>query len=44
MESGDFANARKWYLKTNNMKNIFENVHMDDVLSFLKKTGLYLKI
>ena len=26
------------------MKDLFENVHMDNVLSFLKETGLYQKI
>ena len=26
------------------MKDLSENIHMDDVLSFLKETGLYQKI
>ena len=43
MECGAFANARKRYLKTSNMKNILENVHMDDVISFLREAGLFLK-
>ena len=43
-ECGALAIARNQYLKNNNMKDIFENIHMDGILSFLRETGLYLKI
>ena len=36
--------TRKRYFHANTMKDLFENVHMDNVLSFLKETGLYQKI
>ena len=36
--------GRKHYFHANTMKDLFENVHMDNVLSFLKETGLYQKI
>ena len=38
-----FNITRKRYFQIRNMKNLFENVPMDDVLSFLKETGLYQK-
>ena len=44
MECGAQANTRKRHFKTDYMRDMFENVYMDDVLSFLKDTGLYLKI
>ena len=31
-------------LKVNNLTNLFENVKIDDVLSFLRETELYPKI
>ena len=43
-ESGALAITREWHFKTDDMRDMFENVHMDDVLSFLRDTGLYLKI
>ena len=39
-----FHDTRKRYFHANSMKDLFENVHMDNVLSFLKETGLYQKI
>ena len=39
-----FNDTRKRYFHANSMKDLFENVHMDNVLSFLKETGLYQKI
>ena len=44
LECKVFNNTRKHYFHANTMKHLFENVHMDDVLSFLKETGLYKKI
>ena len=42
--SGDLANTRERHFNTNNMKDVLVNVHMDDVLSFMTDTELYLKI
>ena len=39
-----FNDTRKYYFHANTMKDFFENIHMDNVLSFLKETGLYQKI
>ena len=44
LECKVFNNIRKHYFHANTMKGLFQNVHMDNVLSFLKKTGLYQKI
>ena len=44
VECGALAITRERLFKTDNMRDMFENVHMDDVLSFLRDTGLYLKI
>ena len=44
LESKLLNNTRKHYFHTNTIKDLFENVHMDDVLSFLKETGFYQKI
>ena len=39
-----FNDTRKRYFHANTMNDLFEIVHMDNVLSFLKETGLYQKI
>ena len=44
LECKVFNNTRKHYFHANTIKDLFENVLMDDVLSFLKETGLYQKI
>ena len=44
LECKVFNNTRKHYFHANTMKDLFENVHIDKVLSFLKETGLYQKI
>ena len=44
LECKVFNGTRKRYFHANTMKDLFENVHMDNVLSFLKETGLYQKI
>ena len=44
LESKVLNDTRKRYFHANTMKDSFENVHMDDVLSFLKETGFYQKI
>ena len=35
---------RKWFFKVNNLTDLFENVKIDDILSFLRETELYQKI
>ena len=44
VECGALAITRERHFKTDNMRDMFENVHIDDVLSFLRDTELYLKI
>ena len=44
LECKGFNDTRKRYFHENTIKDLFENVHMDNVLSFLKETGLYQKI
>ena len=44
LECKVFNDTRKHYFRASTMKDLFENVHMDNVLSFLKETGLYQKI
>ena len=34
---------RKRFFKVNNLTDLFENVKIDDILSFLKETELYQK-
>ena len=43
-ESRTFAVIRKRFFKVNNLTDLFENVKIDDFLSFLRETGLYQKI
>ena len=43
IECRAFAHIRKWFFKVNNSIDLFENVKIDDVLSFLRETGLYQK-
>ena len=38
------VDTRKHYFHANTTKDLFENVHMDNVLSFLKETWLYQEI
>ena len=44
MECGVLATVRERHFKADNMKDLFENINMDDVLSFLKEAELYLNI
>ena len=41
LECKVFNDIRKRYFHANTMKDLFENVHMDNGLSFLTETGLY---
>ena len=43
-ESRAFAVIRKRFFKVNSLTNLFENVKIDDILSFLRETELYQKI
>ena len=44
MKCAVLATARDGHFKTDNMRDLFENINMDDVLSFLREAELYLKI
>ena len=43
MECGVLATAREQHFKVDNMRDLFENINMDDVLSFLREAELYQK-
>ena len=40
----DFILIRKLFFKVKSSSDYFENVNMDDVVSFLRETGLYQRI
>jgi len=44
MECRFFAHIRNRYFKANNMKDLFENVNMEDIFSFLREIKLYHRI
>ena len=44
MECGVLATARERQFKAENMRDLFENINMDDIPSFLREAELYLKI
>ena len=44
IECRSFAVIRKRFFKVNNLTDLFENVKIDDILSFLRETELYQKI
>ena len=44
VECSDFAPIRQRFYIVNNMKELFEDVEVNSVLSFLKAVDLYLKI
>ena len=41
IECLDFALIRKRFFKVNSLSDQFENVKMDDILSFLREPGFY---
>ena len=41
IECRTFAVTRKWFFKVNNLTDLFKNVKIDDILSFLRETELY---
>ena len=43
IECRTFAVIRKRFFKVNNLTNLFENVKIDEILSFLRETELYQK-
>ena len=44
IECRAFAVIRKRFFKVTSLTELFENIKIDDVLSFLQETGLYEKI
>ena len=44
IECRPFAVIRKRFFKVTSLTELFENIKIDDVLSFLRETGLYEKI
>ena len=44
IECRAFTVIRKQFFKVNSLTDLFENVKIDDVLSFLRETGLYKKL
>ena len=44
IECRTFAVIRKRFFKVNNLTDLFENIKIDDILSFLRDTELYQKI
>ena len=44
IECRTFAVIRKRFFKVNSINDLFENIKIDDMLSFLRKTGLYQKM
>ena len=44
MECSVLATTRVRHFKADNMRDLFENINMDDVISFLREAALYLKI
>ena len=43
LECAEYSEFRRDYIKEDNIKDLFETSH-DDIISFIKETGLYLKI
>ena len=43
IECRTFTVIRKRFVKVNNLTDLFENVKIDDILSFLRETELYQK-
>ena len=44
LECRAFAVIRKRFFKVNSLTDLFENVKIDNILSFLRETELYQKI
>ena len=44
MKCGVLTIAIERHFKADNMRDLFENINMDDVLPFLREAELYLKI
>ena len=44
IECTDLAHRRKTFYSTNNMKELFQNTEINNVISFLKTVKLYTKI
>ena len=44
IECSDLAHIRKTFYSANNMKELFQNTEINNVISFLKTVKLYTKI
>ena len=44
IECTDLAHVRKTFYSANNMKELFQNTEINNVISFLKTVKLYTKI
>ena len=44
VSNASFAHTRNRYFNANNMKDLFENINMEDILSFFNEIKLYHRI
>ena len=44
LECRDLTLIKQCFFNSNNTKDLFENVNIDDILSFLREIKLYLKL
>ena len=43
-ECGDFAQVRNNCFHVNNMKELFQDIHIDSIMTFLRQINLFNKI
>ena len=44
LECGDFAQVRNNYFHVDNMKQLFKDIHIDRIMTFLKEIYIFNKI
>ena len=44
LECGDFAQVRNNCFHVENMKQLFQDIHVDSIMTFLRKINLFNKI
>ena len=44
LESGDFAQVRKNCFHVDNMKELFQDIHIESIMTFLRQINLFNKI
>ena len=44
LECGDFAQVRNNCFHVNNMKELFQDIHIDSIMTFLRQINLFNKI